>query len=211
MTKNDGMMGRTAGGVLLMCLMLGVAPAPAERGPGQRSADVADGRSDERPLDRGPRDRRWTDAEAEAAREVIGVLYPELAERLNKLRDEDPRAYRDALERRFPRVRFLVRLRERDPEMYALRVEDITRARQVEALGKAYRAAEADGDDMKSRAIKDDLEDAAAAHFDVRQTIRRIEIDRLRARLEAMEQQLEEQDDDRDDLIERRVDELTGG
>ncbi|MEM6459329.1 MAG: hypothetical protein AAF710_08070 [Planctomycetota bacterium] len=205
------MTGWAMGGAVLLCLLFAVTPASAERGPGDSSPGVSDGPSDERPRDRGPRDRRWTDAEAEAAREVIATLYPELAERLDKLRDEDPRAYRDALERRFPRVRFLVRLRERDPEMYALRVEDITLARRVESLGKAYRAAEADGDDMKSLAIKDDLEDAAAAHFDVRQTIRRIEIDRLRARLEAMEQQLEEQDDDRDDLIERRVDELTGG
>ncbi len=162
--------------------------------------------------EREARRRRWRmDAEeVDAARRIVGVLYPELAERLEALYAKDPEEARETLERRFPRVRFLVRLEKHDPEMYLLRMNDIRLERQIdhqfEQLGEA-REAEDEAAYTQARAA---LETLVTEHFDVRHQIREREIIDLERRLAELKKRWDEQSEDRAALIQQRLDELAG-
>lgn len=163
--------------------------------------------------DAGPRDGRgyrMNDQEIETAYDIVVQLYPELAERLEAQREQDPRQLRNTLERQFPRVRFLVRLQERDPEMFDLRMADIKLDRQTQALASQLRQARENDDDTREDELVDMIETKVAEHFDVRQQIRASEIEKLKQKLEELEERLDDRDDDRKDLIEQRVEELIG-
>ncbi|MEM9915205.1 MAG: hypothetical protein AAF911_09595 [Planctomycetota bacterium] len=195
----------------------------AQRGPDREGAggfgpEDGDGpmliEDSDRDRDRGRDDRRvggrMSDEEVDAAYRIVVQLYPDLAERLDALRDEDPRRFKQTLERRFPRVRFLVQLQQRDPEMFDLRMADISLDQQTDALAKQLRDARAADDEDRYDELRDQIEAKVTEHFDVRQQIRAREIEMLKARLEELEQDLDDRDDDRKDLIEVRVNELAG-
>jgi len=166
--------------------------------------------------DGGKRDRgrranfRMSDQDLDAAHAIVARLYPELAERLNVLRDEDPRQFKQTLERRFPRVRFLVDLEKRDPAMFELRMTDISLDRQTEALALQLREARDADDKDRYEDLREAIKAKVAEHFDVRQQIREMEIEKLKQKLEELEERLDDRDDDRKDLIEQRVNELAG-
>ncbi|MEM1447195.1 MAG: hypothetical protein AAGF84_14135 [Planctomycetota bacterium] len=211
--------------VLTVLLLMGSVASLswAQRGPDREGADgfgpedgdgpmlIEDG---DRDRDRGREDRRggWrmSDEDLDAAYNIVVRLYPDLAERLDALRDEDPRRFKQTLERRFPRVRFLVQLQQRDPEMFDLRMADISLDQQTDALAKQLRDARAADDEDRYDELRDQIEAKVTQHFDVRQQIRAREIEMLKARLEELEQDLDDRDDDRKDLIELRVNELAG-
>lgn len=160
--------------------------------------------------DRGRRGPRMTDAEIDAAYQIVVRLYPELADRLAELRRDDAREWRQTLERRFPRVHYLVNLQQRDPEMFELRLADIQLDRLTRALAEQLREARDHDDKDGYKQLRDQLETKVAEHFDVRQKIRGREIEALRQKLEELEERLDDRDDDRKDLIELRVEELAG-
>lgn len=159
------------------------------------------------------RDRRrepMGDQEIEAARQIIAQLYPELSERLEQLYAEDPEKFRKTIERRFSRVRFLVKLQERDPALFALRMDDIRLGRETMALVKQVKQAYRDDDKAAYRKLYESLEEKLEAHFDVKQKLRQAELEALRQRVENLEEDLEDLEDERDDLIEQRMGELVG-
>jgi len=153
---------------------------------------------------------RMSEDEVESALDVVVALYPELADRLNQLKEDDPERLRQTLERRFPRVRFLLVLKQRDPAMYELRLDDIALERQTKALGKKIRQARADDDKDAYKKYREQLEELAAKHFDIRQAIRESEIEMLKGKIEDLEKRLDDRADDRKDLIEQRVEQVAG-
>lgn len=154
--------------------------------------------------------RSMSEPQLETARVIVDQLYPDVGDRLTQLRNEDPERYRRTLEHRFPRLRYLVELSERDPEMFELRMGDLQLGRISLDLAERVRAARAADDRDAEHRLRSELEHTVARHFDVRQAIREREIENLKQRLEAMEDRWEDRDDDRDDLIEQRVSELAG-
>jgi len=161
---------------------------------------------EERPGRRPP----MTDPEIEAARQIIAQLYPELAVRMDTLHAENPAKLRRTIERRFPRVRFLVKLQKRQPALFALRMDDIRLGRETFALAKQVQQAHLNDDKEAYKDLYATLEEKLAAHFDVKQRVRQAELDLLRRRVEQLEEDLDDRDDDRDDLIEQRINELVG-
>ena len=160
--------------------------------------------------DRRGRRQPMTDAEVESARQIIAELYPELAARMDALYEESPDKLRRTIEKRFSRVRFLVKLQERNPAMFELRMSDIRLGRETHALAQRVKQAHLDDDKKTYKALYAELEDKLAAHFDVKQRVRQAELDLLRQRVEELEADLEDRDDERDDLIEQRLNELVG-
>lgn len=200
-------------GTLALAALLGGVSAPFHAQPQEspeRGDDAFAERHDADAEPRGWRGHRMNDDEIEAAYDIVVQLYPEVADRLEAQRDENPRELRNTLERKFPRVRFLVMLREHDPPMYELRMADIKLDRQTDALAAELREAREADDNGREDELMDRIELTVAEHFDVRQKIRTLEIEKLRQKLEELEQRLDDRDDDRKDLIEQRVQELVG-
>ncbi|MEM8738380.1 MAG: hypothetical protein AAGG38_07890 [Planctomycetota bacterium] len=156
----------------------------------------------------GPR-RFLTDAQIDTAMQIIAQIQPELSERLEALRERDPASLRSTLERRFHRVRFLVQLKARDPAMFELRITDLKLERDTRFLAQQARQASQADEKDRYRDLVDQIEVKVAEHFDVRQAIREREIESLKQKLESLEERLDQRGDDRKDLIEERVKELT--
>ncbi|MEM7627052.1 MAG: hypothetical protein AAF333_15760 [Planctomycetota bacterium] len=201
-------------------LLCGSAPfAVTQPGPDDERTPRHPERNRERGVDRdlhepgGERPGRrqpMTADEIESARRIIAQLYPELAERMDTLYEENPEKLRRTIETRFPRVRFLVKLKERDPAMFDLRLSDIRLGRETLALARQVKKAHVDDDKDKYKMLYAELEAKLAEHFDVKQQVRQAELDFFRQRVEQLEDELEDRDDDRDDLIEQRLNELVG-
>ena len=58
--------------------------------------------------------------------------------------------------------------------------------------------------------VKDKIAELVREHFDVRQERRELELNHLRERLEQLEQSIERRNEARDEIISRRIAELTG-
>lgn len=160
--------------------------------------------------DRPGRHHPMTDQDVDAARQIIAQLYPELAERMDALYNEDPEKLRRTIEKRFSRVRFLVKLQERDPAMFELRIDDIRLGQATYVLAKQIKQAHLDDDKDAYKTLYAELEKKLEAHFNVKQKVRQAELVFLRRRVEQLEEDLDDRDDDRDDLIEQRLNELVG-
>ena len=151
---------------------------------------------------------------AEELDEVIAVareLDPELADRLEQARRDDPRDVGRLLGRDGPTLRRLVWLRRIDPGLFDLRIRDLRLTR--ESLDLAYRLRDARAADRDADAdrLEEQLEALVERHFEIRQEILQRQLEAMRVRLEQLEEELDERDDDRDDLIEERVEELVEG
>lgn len=156
---------------------------------------------------------RWgpmSDEDVSSALEVVHELYPDLSERMLALQQEDPEKLRSTLEKRFPRVRFMVMLKNKDPEMYELRVSDIQLSRATDRLKERIKLAREEDDRKGYKDFRKELEEVLTQHFDVRQSIRQREVAYLKERVEKLEEDLDQRDDDRKDLIEKQLNELAG-
>lgn len=120
----------------------------------------------------------------------------------------------DGVRRLFPQIARLVRLKEIDPGMYELRVQDIRLERDTERIVNETRRIRADATvedaDDRIEDLHDELEDKVEAHFELRQEIRAAELERMRARIEQLENDLDRRKDDKDALIAQRLAELRG-
>lgn len=177
-------------------------PSPEAITPGPFSPHrEADGeRGDPPPLD---------EAHREAALAVLADVYPRLAERLNEAQEANPRRAEWALRKMWPRLHRLVELRERDPAMYRLRVADqrhkVETLRLVHQLRRAQRRDEAPA---RPRELRAKLRDRVNEHFEVRQRMRRHELEQLAERIEQLRAELQRRQTNRDQLISRYIEAL---
>ena len=201
-------------------LLLAWSASPAlraedRRGPGDGTPKLGDKVRDEKPHadKRGPHEWHGPPLrrdQLEAALDVIAKVRPDLVERLEALREREPRRLSHVLQRRFPRLRHLLRLKEHDPPMYELRVEDVRLTLKSQRLAQDYQAAQRNERDDEAEQLREQLNALIERHFEVRQQINELELERLEQRIEALREQIEARADDRDDVIEQRVQELIG-
>lgn len=158
---------------------------------------------------RGGPPRPLTPEEVDVALDIMARIDPETAEDLRLRHEENPRLVGRALVERFPRIRMFLKLREFDPDMFELRVEDIRLARLTMATAEEYREARADGDAEAIDAIEARLLELLAERFELRQRIREREIADLEERLAMLREQLEEQADRKDAEIEKQFERIT--
>lgn len=172
-------------------------PSPANRSNPSQQGERPD-----------PRDR------IDRAVSVLKDIHPELAERLNHALEHRPRRARGLLGRRMPMLLRLAELRERDPEMYGLRVRDLQLAREALRLMVRHRALDAaprDAGPAASEALRAELRGVLAERFEVRTRIRERELERLERRLEALEAELAERSASREMLIDQRLETMLHG
>lgn len=179
---------------------------PATQPRPHRDGDDA-GKRPDRPDWSGRSDRdRWSDEELETAGEVLAVIKPTIAERFEKLRDSDPKEAAALLNRHFPQVRVLIRLKHGDPVMFDLRIQEIKSARDAMRLAQAH--VKADGEPAKEEVAKQ-LRQSLAALIDVRNDIRKHELTLLEARIDEMREQITEDAKNRDSILQQKFDRIT--
>ncbi len=153
-----------------------------------------------------PEPMTLTEEQVEDALALMIELDPAIAPNIAMMRVQRPEHLRRAVSRRFPRVSYMLKLKESRPEVYALRVKDI----RLENLSKRQARALAvlpQGDagvDAARAALRSTLEE----HFVVRQDVRRVELAALREKLSQMEARLSTDEAQRGAMIEKRLADL---
>ena len=93
-----------------------------------------------------------------------------------------------------------------DPEMFKLEQSDQEFGQRSMELAAAYRRAATDQRD----ALRKQLREVIDEHFDVRQKLRELQLKRLEQQLEQLKQAIEKRAKVRNQIVERRISELTG-
>ncbi|MEX2672421.1 MAG: hypothetical protein WD294_09960 [Phycisphaeraceae bacterium] len=188
--------------------------ADHERGRDRRS-EADDDRRRRRPDHRGgPRGRGYggyppyqvihTPLQEEQVAQVLDVLQemqPHVADWLKTSREEDPERFEAAITRIGPHALHMAHLRETDPRAFELRRKEHELGIQAMHLAKEARS----DDEAESKQARAQLKRILEEQFDVRTQLLEHETAELERRLEHLREQLQEQQAERDSVVERRL------
>ena len=136
----------------------------------------------------------------------IREYFPERAAALESLRSSDPESFREKARALHMEVRRLMDLKENNPSLFDVHIEEIHLRPILRKQAKACRDATDDADRARKEAeLRASLERA----FDLRQQIKRGEVEELRERLQELETGLERRKDRRQELIDEQLEKLT--
>lgn len=186
---------------------LNEANPPRERGPRDRR-DRLDGDGPEGPG--GPGGPGGPDGpppepiDPDAAMRMLEEVNPALHERLTRLREERPEAFRAIIDRQMPRLAALARDREEDPQGWPDRARLFALERQAGA--EARRAASLDG--AEQDAAKAELRSMLEEMFELRLKVAQSDMRRLERRLQALQQEIDDKVSERDAMIDQRLEQM---
>jgi hypothetical protein len=197
-------------GLAVLAVVLTVSgAAPAQPGGDPFEKRDPEHKEGERRGDRGGHEDKPLSPEHLAeAMDVLRRVDPEKAAQVQARLEQDPDGVSRELRKQFPRIERFLGLKKWDPGMFDLRVEDLRLHHRSNQVAKALQEARDRDDHAAERAHADELERVVTEHFDVRQRIREREIEHLEKRIAQLREQLEQRDDEKSELIERRTQEL---
>ena len=133
------------------------------------------------------------------------------ADELVKLRQSDPKALRERLAREARKLMGLSMLKEREPDLYRVRVEDIRVQNQIRELGEAWNAAQKSGDVSAQEAIMKDIQLSAHKQVELDIQARGFEFVALDKSLKDARKKLQEDIRDRDKSIAEIIEAIRKG
>jgi uncharacterized protein YdcH (DUF465 family) len=105
-----------------------------------------------------------------------------------------------------PRQPDLEAMRHNDPEMFRLLQEDNELDRNTRELGMQFRQAPPE----QRERMKQEIHKLVSKQFEIRQQRRTLELKRIEGVLQRLREAIERRAKNREQLVERRVSELTG-
>ncbi len=179
------------------------APPGSRMGPG-----------DKRPFGRRPRRpefdlwKRLSETEREGVRAFAQEHFPRMYEQLQRAEERNPVRFRRRMRKILPHLLELMDIMETDPDRGALMIQERRLDIRIRQAASRYRSA--DGEAQRSRLSKK-LRESCAELFDCRQRRRALEILRLEARINELNDRHEEAEGMREQLIDRIFKEYVGG
>lgn len=134
----------------------------------------------------GPMPQEMVDRVIAVARDVS----PELAKQLEEKRNVAPDDMSQAMRQSARRLVALAVLKDRNPGLYAIRVEDVRLQLELRTLGEAYRAAQTAGDAAKAKALDTQIAAKVKAQVDVDLKARAQELVALDEQMQKMREDL---------------------
>lgn len=181
------------------------APMPAE-GPAPRPADAAR-RDGGRWRTDGPMSPEMVERVLAVARDVS----PELAGQLEKLREESPEQVSQAMRQNARRLMALAVIKERNPGLYAIRVEDARLQLELRKLGDQYRASMQASDAAAAEAIAVQIAAKVRAQVDVDLKARAQELVALDEQMKALREELVAEERRTVERVAERIDAVKKG
>lgn len=140
---------------------------------------------------------------------VLNDVMPHLARRLEAVRQQDARRFGVMIRRMGPRLRELIHDKQENPELYQLKVSESRLGFQTIQLIRQLRQAQADPQNQeKAQAIRDELRQVVAEHFDLRQRLLEAKVAAMEKRLEQTREELADRAQRREQLIDQRMEQL---
>lgn len=184
------------------------APAPAE-GPAPRPSVGQDParRDGGRWRTDGPMSPEMVERVLAVARDVS----PELAAQLEKMRAESPEQVSQAMRQNARRLMALAVIKERNPGLYAVRVEDARLQLELRKLGDQYRSAVQSGDNAAAEVIGAQIAAKVRAQVDVDLKARAQELVALDEQMKALREELVAEQRRTADRVAERIDAVKKG
>ncbi|MBI1336625.1 MAG: hypothetical protein GC164_06655 [Phycisphaera sp.] len=151
--------------------------------------------------DKKPDDGPVTPQQLNQRLEVLREIHPQLAKQLEALREKNPERVAQMLRQHWPRLQEIVDTRESDPEFFNLRVSDIRLTRERMDLIGQFRKATRSSNITTLNVLRDQLLANIQEHFEVRQEMRRKELEQLESRVTELKQKLDDREKQRDQII----------
>lgn len=183
---------------------LNEANPPRERGPRDRRDRPDDDRPEGPGGPGGPDGPPPEPIDPDAAMRVLEEVNPALHERLTRLREERPEAFRAMIERQMPRLAALARDRDEDPQGWPDRARLFALERQAGA--EARRAATLEGADQDAARAR--LREMLEQMFELRLKVAQSDMRRLERRVEALQQEIDDKAGARDAMIDQRLEQM---
>jgi hypothetical protein len=142
---------------------------------------------------------------------VARDLSPELAARLDEARSRDADSFRSALGAQAKRLGSLAVLRERRPELYAIRIQELRLEAQVLALGEQLHSAIDAGRTDDAARLEATLRPLVLSFVDSNLRSRAVELASLDAMMRELRVDLERDARQRTDTVEQWVNALREG
>ena len=136
---------------------------------------------------------------------VAQDVSPDLAKQLSDRRSAAPDEMSQAMRQSARRLVALAVLRERNPGLYAVRVEDLRLQFELRALGDSYRAAVDAKDASKAAAVESQIAAKVRSQVDIDLKARALELVALDEQMKAMRADLLEDQQHTDDRVAERV------
>ena len=148
----------------------------------------------------GPMPQEMIDRVIAVARDVS----PDLAKQLEEKRSVAPDDMSQAMRQSARRLVALAVLKDRNPGLYAIRVEDVRLQLELRTLGEAFRAAQTAGDAAKAKALETQIAAKVKAQVDVDLRARAQELVALDEQMQTMREDLvQEQKRTAERVVER--------
>ena len=185
------------------------APVAPEQdaGPAPRGAPDADARRAGARRMEGPMPPEMVERVMAVARDVS----PELAAQLERSRQESPESVSQAMRQNARRLMALAVVKERNPALYAVRVEDLRLQIELRKLGEEYRAAVAAGDAGKASALESQIAAKARTQVDIDLKARAQELVALDDQMKSMREELAAEQKRTDERVAERIDAVKQG
>lgn len=190
-------------------------PAEPVRRPGDADPSDRDG-SQREPSRRGDGMRWRADGpiSAEMADRIVAVardVSPELAAELERSRTESPDRMAQSMRQNARRLMGLAVLKERNPDLYAIRVEELRLQLELRALGEQWRAATEAGDGPRAQQLAQQIEAKVRSQVDVDLKARAQELVALDAQLKSLREELADEQRRMAERVVERIEAVKAG
>jgi len=192
-------------------------PPPEREGPPvgrEAPPPPAPGRGERMPQQRGPgfgpdqaRPMPREGLSEEMLLKQLAEINPAMAERFQKMRQEQPESFRREMPRISQGMRELMELKRNNPQEFEGRVKDFNLQTECEMLGDRIRST---SDENERKDLTKKLQENLKNLFDVRLERMKRDRDNMRRELERMEKTIAEREKNREDLIGKRLERMTG-
>lgn len=175
-------------------------PAPATD-PGPRRGEAPRWRAD------GPMSPEMVERVLAVARDVS----PELAAQLEKVRSAAPEEMSQAMRQNARRLVALAILKDRNPALYAIRVEDVRLQLELRKLGEDFRAATEAGDKAKAAGLDAQIAAKVRTQVDVDLRARAQELVALDEQVKSMRDELAREQRETEARVAERIEAVRKG
>jgi hypothetical protein len=134
-------------------------------------------------------------------------IDPDIKIKMNRLQESEPIRYQMEIERLYREQEYLARLEKEVPERYKAAIEMRRLSAGTEKMAELYKKTAQESERSK---IETDLRNTLSQLFDLKEKEKKLEIERIRDRLEKLEQEMNERHKNREIIIKNRLNELTG-
>ncbi len=162
----------------------------------------------------GPRRRADVPMAAEMADRIVAVardVSPELAAEIEKARAESPERMAQSMRQNARRLMGLAVLKDRNPDLYAIRVEELRLQLELRALGEQWRAANEAKDAARAQQLSQQIDAKVRAQVDVDLKARAQELVALDAQLKSLREELVDEQRRMAERVAERIEAVKSG